>query len=29
MRETDRKDYHIGKLYWKGSKKEEQFYIED
>ncbi|MCE4051466.1 DUF4944 domain-containing protein [Bacillus sp. Au-Bac7] len=24
LRETDRKDYHIGELYWKGSKKEEQ-----
>lgn len=25
MRETDRKNYHIGKLYWKGSKKQEQY----
>ncbi|MEI2464659.1 DUF4944 domain-containing protein [Niallia taxi] len=25
MQETDRKNYHIGKLYWKGSKKEEQY----
>ncbi|MCM3216826.1 DUF4944 domain-containing protein [Niallia taxi] len=24
LQETDRNDYHTGRLYWEGSKKEEQ-----